>query len=109
MSNVFVIDTHKQPLHPVHPARARLLLKAGKAAVFRHFPFTIILKREVDHPQVSALRLKLDPGSKTTGIALVNDASGEVVWAAELTHRGQEIKRVQPLLISATGHGSRQM
>lgn len=93
MSNVFVIDTHKQPLNPVHPARARLLLKAGKAAVFRHFPFTIILKREVDQPQVAALRLKLDPGSKTTGIALVNDASGEVVWAAELTHRGQEIKK----------------
>ena len=39
------------------------------------------------------VRLKIDPGSKTTGLALVNDASGEVVWAAELTHRGQQVKK----------------
>src|SRR6185437_4690049 len=30
---------------------------------------------------------------KTTGLALVNDASGEVVWAAELTHRGQQVRK----------------
>ena len=33
MSKVFVIDTNKHPLDPVHPGRARLLLKHGKAAV----------------------------------------------------------------------------
>jgi hypothetical protein len=33
MSKVFVLDTTGQPLDPVHPGRARLLLKAGKAAV----------------------------------------------------------------------------
>ncbi len=91
MSNVFVLDTYEKPLNPVHPGRARLLLKQGKAAVFRRYPFTIILKVEVVDPQLHPLRLKLDPGSKTTGIALVNDASGEVVFAAELTHRGQKI------------------
>lgn len=91
MSKVFVIDTNKQPLNPVHPARARVLLREGKAAVLRRYPFTIVLKREVQHPQVQPLRLKVDPGSKTTGLALVNDTSGEVVWAAELTHRGQAI------------------
>jgi hypothetical protein len=36
----------------------------------------------------------LDPSSRTTGMALVNDASGEVVWAALLTHRGEQISRV---------------
>jgi len=51
-----------------------------------------MLKKEVVYPLVHPLRLKLDPGSKTTGLALVNDASGEVVWAAELSHRGQAIK-----------------
>ena len=76
----------------MHPGRARLLLKQGNAAVWRRFPFTIILAQEVQHPQVQPLRLKIDPGSKTTGLALVNDASGEVVFAAELTHRGQAIK-----------------
>jgi len=92
MSKVFVIDTTKKALNPVHPARARLLLTQGKAAVFRRYPFTIMLKREVEHPDVEPLRLKIDPGSKTTGLAIVNDATGDVVWTAELTHRGQAIK-----------------
>lgn len=93
MSKVFVLDAQKQPLDPVHPGRARLLLKEGRAAVYRRFPFTIILKREVEQPALHPLRLKIDPGSKTTGLALVDDASGEVVWAAMLRHRGDQIKR----------------
>ena len=92
MSNVFVLDTMYKPLDPIHPGYARKLLSSGKAAVSRRYPFTIILKREVEEPITHPLRLKLDPGSKTTGIAIVNDASGEVVWAAELTHRGNHIK-----------------
>ncbi|GHO53814.1 RNA-guided endonuclease IscB [Ktedonobacter robiniae] len=92
MSNACVIDSDYKPLNPVHPARARLLLRQGKASVYRIYPFTIILKRVIEQPEVQPLRLKLDPGSKTTGIALVNDATGKVVFAAELAHRGQAIK-----------------
>lgn len=91
MSKVFVVDANQTPLEPVHAGRARLLLKAGKAVVWRRYPFCIMLKRTIELPLVSALRLKIDPGSKTTGLALVNDHTGEVVWIAELTHRGQEI------------------
>ena len=94
MSKVFVVDTTKRPLNPIHPGRARILLSTGQAAVFRRYPFTIILKKKVESPAVEPLRLKIDPGSKTTGLAIVNDASGEVVWAAELTHRGEAIKAV---------------
>src|SRR5205814_5835125 len=57
------------------------------------YPFTIVLKTAVEAPVLEPLRIKIDPGSKTTGIALVNDATGEVVFAAELTHRGQAIKK----------------
>ena len=92
MSKVFVLDTYHRPLDPVHPGWARKLLSFGQAAVFRRYPFTIILNKEVAYPMVAPLRLKIDPGSKTTGLAIVNDASGEVVFAAELTHRGQAIK-----------------
>lgn len=88
MSKVFVLDTNKQPLDPIHPGWARKLLDTKQAAVFRQCPFTIILKTERVNPQVQSLRLKLDPGSKTTGMALVNDATGEVVFAAELVHHG---------------------
>jgi hypothetical protein len=126
MSKVFVLDTEKRPLEPVHPGRARLLLKEGKAAVYRRYPFVIMLKRPVEAPSPQPLRLKIDPGSKTTGLALVNDQNGEVVWAAELSHRGAEIKQalstvgtstpaqlktaqVVPLLIEACRRGHRRM
>ncbi len=92
MSKVFVLDTMYRPLDPIHPAWARKLLKSGQAAIWRRYPFTIILKREGEQPQVAPLRLKIDPGSQTTGLAIVNDASGEVVFAAELMHRGETIK-----------------
>ena len=93
MGNVFVLDTNKQPLDPVHPGWARKLLSSGQAAVLRRYPFTLILKKEVPQPVTQPLHLKLDPGSKTTGLALVNNQSDEVVFAAELTHRGQQIKQ----------------
>ena len=93
MNSVFVLDTNKQPLDPVHPRRARTLLSQGKAAILKKYPFTIILKIAIDKPVEAELRIKLDPGSKTTGIAIVNDQSGEVVFAAELSHRGQAIKK----------------
>ena len=90
---VFVLDTNKRPLSPCHPARARQLLRKSKAAVFRRVPFTIILKY-VPEGDPTPVRVKLDPGSKTTGIALVMKRRGtdEVVWAAELEHKGLEVK-----------------
>ena len=93
MQSVFVKDLKKRPLAPCHPARARQLLKNGKAAIYRRYPFTIILKRGVTDIDNQLLRLKIDPGSKTTGLAILNDKTGEVVWAAELQHRGQQIKK----------------
>jgi 5-methylcytosine-specific restriction endonuclease McrA len=89
MSYVFVVDTNRKPLNPVHPGEARYLLKAGKAAVLKRYPFTLILKYAVDTQEIQPLRVKIDPGSRTTGIAVVNDATGKVVFAAELSHRGQ--------------------
>lgn len=91
MSNyVFVLDTDKRPLDPVHPGEARHLLNAGKAAVFRRYPFTIILKESCPDGPVQDLELKLDPGSKVTGIALKKGS--KIIFGAELQHRGQQIK-----------------
>ncbi|MBK7993870.1 MAG: HNH endonuclease [Blastocatellia bacterium] len=92
MQKVFVLDTTGKQLDMCHPGQARRLLKAGLAAVYKRFPFTIILKKEVVDPQLQTYQLKLDPGSKTTGLALVNQETGEVVFAAEIEHRGETIK-----------------
>ncbi len=90
---VAVLDTNKRPLAPCYPAMARKLLARGEAAVFRRAPFIIILKREVSDVQTPDLQLKIDPGSKTTGIAIVIQQTGEVVFAAEVEHRGHAIKK----------------
>ncbi|MGL5192023.1 MAG: RRXRR domain-containing protein [Chroococcales cyanobacterium] len=87
---VLVVDPNKHPLSPCKPGVARSLLKAGKAAVFRRYPFTIILKKEVKG-DIPKSQIKIDPGSKTTGLALVQN--GVVIWAAELEHRGQLIRQ----------------
>ena len=36
---VFVLDKNRKPLDPTHPARARKLLKSGRAKVLRRYPF----------------------------------------------------------------------
>ncbi len=87
---VFLVDTNKQQLNPVTPKQARRLLEKSKAAVYRMYPFTLILKAAIDNPTIRPLTLKLDPGSKFTGIALLDGE--KVLWGAELEHRGYQIK-----------------
>jgi len=93
-NRVFVLDSQRRPLSPCHPARARQLLKARRAAVYRRYPFTIILKEEKKGAVLQPIRLKIDPGAKTTGLALVlfGKNGQKVVWDAELEHRGDQIK-----------------
>ncbi len=93
MQRVFVLDKNKNPLMPCNPARARQLLKLGKATVYRRYPFTIILK-DREGGDTQPIQVKLDPGSKTTGITIVADFKRGLycIWAGELTHRGHQIK-----------------
>ena len=101
---VFVLDTQGQALMPCTEKRARLLLARGRARVHRLVPMVIrLVDRQIESCALQSLRLKLDPGSKTTGLALVRDAqiidpqTGEMQTAAvvlnlmELVHRGKQI------------------
>ena len=92
MQHVLVVDTDRKPCNPVDPGKARILISSKKAAVLRRYPFTIILK-EKSTDQAQPLRLKLDPGSKQTGVALVNEVTNKVVFAMEIIHRGQAISK----------------
>ncbi|MDA8377381.1 MAG: RNA-guided endonuclease IscB, partial [Planctomycetia bacterium] len=102
---VFVLDKRKKPLMPCSEKRARLLLERGRARVHRMVPFTIrLVDRKVEDSVLQPVRLKLDPGSKATGMALVREketvdvSTGEVLRAAavlmllELRHRGHAIR-----------------
>ena len=90
---VLVVSSNRQSLMPCYPARARYLLKSGKAAVLRRYPFTIILKDRFNG-NCQSVELKVDPGSKATGIALVADfkRGKTVIWGVEVEHRGKRIK-----------------
>ncbi len=88
---VFVLDKNKKPLEPCHPARARKFLKTGKAKVFKRFPLTIIMvAQELRDNSSNHYQLKIDPGSKTTGLAILRN--NQVIWGAGLSHRGSQIK-----------------
>lgn len=90
---VFVLSHDGVPLDPCHAARARKLLKAGRAAIWRRFPFTIRLKERTRADSVVRdHRLKLDPGSKIAGLAIMQEGTDRIVWAGELTHRGAAIR-----------------
>lgn len=88
---------------PCTPKRARKLLASGRARIHRLLPFCIrLVDRSVEQSAVQPLRLSLDPGSTTTGLAIsrvdeVIDVDGviepvmHIVFLMELAHRGRAI------------------
>ncbi|MFJ9548762.1 RNA-guided endonuclease IscB [Streptomyces erythrochromogenes] len=100
---MFVLAKGGEPLMPCHPARARELLGSGRAVVVRRAPFTIRLKhRGCADSAVPGVQLRLDPGSKATGIAVTDErarstSTGQAaverrgLIAIELRHRGRQI------------------
>ncbi len=95
---VFVLDKRKRPLMPCSNRRARILLQRGRAVVHRLRPFTIRLRNRVAEASVvQPVRLKIDPGSKHSGVALVrgegND-EGAVLHLAQVDHKTTVHKRM---------------
>ncbi len=87
---VFVIDRHQKPLMPCREKRARQLLERRRAVVHKMAPFTIRLKdRMVDESVMQPLRAKFDPGSKTTGVAIILDGGQgpKVILLGEIVHK----------------------
>ncbi|MGI9296704.1 MAG: RRXRR domain-containing protein, partial [Gammaproteobacteria bacterium] len=93
-NRVCVLGADLQVLAPCTAKRARRLCASGNAKKYRSRPYTIILKHVVENPTPCPLELRFDPGSKVTGIAVVaTHKRGDVaIWAAELHHRGHQIK-----------------
>lgn len=102
--SVFVLDRKGKPLMPCSEKRAKLLLARGRARVHRLLPFVIrLVDVRVQDCALQALRIKLDPGSRVTGMAVVRDAqhvhssTGELAFGAvvlslmEIIHRGRQI------------------
>ena len=90
---VFVLDKSKKPLAPTTEAKARILLKKGKAVVHKIFPFTIRLKEKKDCKK--SFEIKFDVGATVTGVAIVDAI--KCFFFAEITHRGKAIKKAMDL------------
>ncbi|MFX0065027.1 MAG: RRXRR domain-containing protein, partial [Candidatus Hermodarchaeota archaeon] len=91
---VFVLDKHKRPLMPCREKRARILLGKGRAVVHRMAPFTIRLKdRTKETCTVQPVRIKIDPGAKITGLAVLRPGNAKtkrqasLLWGAEIHHK----------------------
>ena len=87
---VFVLDRHQKPLMPCTEKRARLLLERERAVVHKMAPFTIRLKdRLVQESALQEMRLKLDPGAKTTGVAVTLEGKKgtHVPFLGEIHHK----------------------
>ena len=92
---VFVLGKNQKPLMPCSEKRARLLLERGRAVVHKRYPFTIRLKDRT-RGDTQEMHLGIDPGSKTTGLALMresDDGQRHVLCLFDLIHRGFQIKK----------------
>lgn len=90
---VITLDKRKQPLGVCTERRARILLTNGRACVYRYFPFTIIIKdrdNRTEEPS-GTYRVKIDPGAKHTGIAVVRNEDSTVVFYKQIEHRAEQI------------------
>jgi hypothetical protein len=80
---------------PCSEKRARLLLTRGRAVVHRRYPFTIRLK-DCGGGDVQPVRVKIDPGTKTTGVAIIAEEDrnqpAEALCLFELVHRGRLLR-----------------
>jgi len=89
---VFVVDAEGKPLLPTHPARARKLLREGRAKVIQVVPFTIQINRIIENP-VGSFVAGVDDGSKYVGVVIINDKTNEVVFRGGIRLR-QDVKRL---------------
>ena len=89
---VLVIDKRKRPCNTISAAYARILLFNKQAVIHKRYPFTIRLRNDNAVLKDRNYTIKLDPGSRTTGVA-ITDNQDQVVMLAEIKHRGHIIKR----------------
>ena len=86
---IIILDKHKKPLGFVSEKRCKELLKSKKAVVHKIMPFIIRHKtKEAKDCVEMEFKIKIDPGSKYTGIA-ITDLDNNVYFKAVIEHRGQ--------------------
>lgn len=89
---VYVQNKNGKPLMPCKEAKARHLLKDGKAEVINVEPFTIRITYLVENPKVQEVVVGVDTGSKKIGIAATS--RGKSLYQAEIALRDNIRKKM---------------
>ncbi len=88
---VFVINHHGKPLMPTSPRKARLLLKQGKARIFRHDPVFAIQLLHGSSGYKQPIELGIDSGYEVIGFSAKTGKKevlcGELVLLSEMSER----------------------
>ena len=88
----YILNKHGKPLMPCKAAKARKLLKTGKAKVVKRTPFTIkLLHGSSNYTQY--IVAGMDTGSKHIGCAAT--ANGKVIYQSEVALRTDVSKKMQ--------------
>jgi hypothetical protein len=82
---VYVISKHGKPLMPTTPARARKMLRDGKAKCIRREPFTIKLLFDTSS-YTQPITLGVDTGSSHIGSAVVKE-NGDIIYLSQIEIR----------------------
>ena len=93
MPVIYVLNKDGSPLMPVRSnARARRLLKSGKATIELYNPFTLRLTYQIENPDVSEVILGMDPGRTNIGLCAINDA-GKPLLSANLETNNKDVRK----------------
>ena len=97
-NTVPVLGADGEPLMPTRPSRARRLMEQGRARKcwrkgIYHIQMTDVSIEDPD-VEVDGVQLNIDPGAKSTGIAVVSETPGDRIAHAliELRYRGTRIR-----------------
>ena len=94
-----VLTKTRRPLAPCHPRRDRSLVRKGKASFKHRYGIRCIVLHKTQVPKLkksSRVELRMDPGSRTTGIAITRDhpdGSRSALIGIELHHQGRDITK----------------
>lgn len=103
---VYVINQNGIPLMPCKPAKAKHLLKAGKAKVVKRSPFTIKLLWDCEN-NIQPIIAGMDSGSKIVGCAAITN--GKVIYQAEVQLRQDVSKKLKQRSMYRRSRRSRKL
>lgn len=90
---VIALDKHRKPLGFITERRCRILCEKKRAVLLRRFPCVAII-RDVDARTITdkpRYRIKIDPGSITDGISIIDEAGGRIMFAMHIVHRASNV------------------